>query len=49
MNRSNIIKKEHVKRNYNPQLKFSSIEAKKKIIFFKLYFLNSVFSLGDVT
>lgn len=52
MNRSNIVKKERFKRNYNPQLKFSSIEAKKRnFSFFKLYFLNSVFTLGgcDIT
>lgn len=31
MNSSNIVKKEYFERNYNPQLKFSGIEAKKKI------------------
>lgn len=30
MNRSDIIKKEHFKRIYNPQMKLSSTEAKKK-------------------
>lgn len=48
MNSSNIVKKEYFERNYNPQLKFSGIEAKKKIFFGggkNPYFLNSVFSL----
>lgn len=43
MNRSDIIKKGHLKRIYNPQMKFSSKEANK---YYLLCFLNSVFSLG---
>lgn len=33
MNRSDIIKKEHFKRIYNPQMKFSSTEAKEEELF----------------